>query len=645
MVNKLLYSLNEQQIKAVKSTHGSLLILAGAGTGKTKTLTTRLVYIIQQNLAKIHEVLCVTFTNKAAQEMETRIKILDENILSIPWLGTFHKIGAKILRCHAHLVNRSDSFTILDRADSFKLLNAIQPDKQIAKILVNYIEKWKNQALLPDDITKAEYEEIYHDIIVDYVDVQFKKNFLYDNYKTYQAKLENLNCCDFNDLLLLPLQIFKQNHDLLTKYQDRFKYIFIDEYQDINSVQYLLIRMLAQKYNNICCVGDDDQAIYGWRGANVKFMLDFEKDFPNASLIKLEKNYRSSSPILTAANGVIKENTARLGKNLYPHNQATMPKISVIAFPSNNLEIQIICEQILKLQNEGHKLNDIAIIVRLQSQLKELEFELIRYRIKHKIIGDFSFFDTKEVKDIMAYLRVICQTQDNIAYERLINTPKRGIGATSLNKIKAYSIVHNISYYEAGLHCANNNLLSKKANESLNNLYSLFEKWRSIKLNYSILQLTQTIIDDINYENNLDDDLEGKRKNNIKLLKDQMKVLETNNLADFLQDFALNSEHSTGNEGSVNIMTIHAAKGLEYKIVFSPGWEENILPFAKKGQIEENFNDIEEERRLAYVVITRAKEQLYLSFSSYRMRHGNSYYNAPSRFLNNIPQECCVLDS
>lgn len=640
MSHNLLHDLNEQQIEAVKHTEGPLLILAGAGTGKTKTLTTRLVYIIQNNLAKIHEVMCVTFTNKAAQEIENRIKELDPNIMQIPWIGTFHKIGAKILRRHAQLINMSDNFTILDKADAFKLLKDIQPDKQIAKIIAEYIEKWKSQGLLPDDISEAMYEDAYNNIIFEYIDIDLRENSLHKTYKAYQTKLNQLNCCDFNDLLLLPVKILQTYPDILALYQQRFKYIFVDEYQDINLVQYLLIRLLAQKNQNICCVGDDDQAIYGWRGADVKYMLKFEKDFSNTKLIKLEKNYRSTEPILTAANNVIKENKSRLGKNLYPHNEHIAPKISLLAFSSGNLELKAICEQILNLQNEGHRLEDIAIIVRLQSQLKELEFELIAYRIKHRILGESSFFEAKEIKDIIAYLRIIAQPKDDIAYERMLNTPKRGIGNSSLAKIKAYAIANDVSLYEAGLHCINENKLFKAALNKLKELYKFLEKWNNLSQEFSIHKLTNTILEDIDYIQKIEDDLDGKRRLNIKLLLDQMEQCKNLDLASYLQDFSLSNEKTNTSEGSINIMTIHAAKGLEFKIVFSPGWEENILPFAKKGQINENLADIEEERRLAYVVITRAKQQLYLSFSTYRIRYGDSYYTKPSRFLNNIPIEC-----
>lgn len=640
MSHNLLHDLNEQQIEAVKHTEGPLLILAGAGTGKTKTLTTRLVYIIQNNLAKIHEVMCVTFTNKAAQEIENRIKELDPNIMQIPWIGTFHKIGAKILRRHAQLINMSDNFTILDKADAFKLLKDIQPDKQIAKIIAEYIEKWKSQGLLPDDISEAMYEDAYNNIIFEYIDIDLRENSLHKTYKAYQTKLNQLNCCDFNDLLLLPVKILQTYPDILALYQQRFKYIFVDEYQDTNLVQYLLIRLLAQKNQNICCVGDDDQAIYGWRGADVKYMLKFEKDFSNTKLIKLEKNYRSTEPILTAANNVIKENKLRLAKNLYPHNENIAPKISLLAFSSGNLELKTICEQILNLQNEGHRLEDIAIIVRLQSQLKELEFELIAYRIKHRILGESSFFEAKEIKDIIAYLRIIAQPKDDIAYERMLNTPKRGIGNSSLAKIKAYAIANDVSLYEAGLHCINENKLFKAALNKLKELYKFLEKWNNLSQEFSIHKLTNTILEDIDYIQKIEDDLDGKRRLNIKLLLDQMEQCKNLDLASYLQDFSLSNEKTNTSEGSINIMTIHAAKGLEFKIVFSPGWEENILPFAKKGQINENLADIEEERRLAYVVITRAKQQLYLSFSTYRIRYGDSYYTKPSRFLNNIPIEC-----
>lgn len=638
-----LNDLNEQQLQAVTSTEGPLLILAGAGTGKTKTLTTRLVHILNKGLANPNEVLCVTFTNKAAQEMENRIIKIDNSISYLPWIGTFHSIAAKFLRKHATLATLENNFTILDKADSIKLLKNIQKNSVIAGILYNKISKYKNLAMLPDDVSQEEYNNDYNSISFEYGDISFEDNFLYKYYSEYQKQLKAMNCCDFGDLLLLSLKILLANSEILSRYQEKFKYIFVDEYQDTNLVQYLFIRLLAQKHQNICCVGDDDQAIYGWRGADVKHMLQFEHDFKNAKLIKLERNYRSTAPILGAANGVIKENTQRIGKNLYPHNEKAAQHIYVTAFPSGMIEIQTICEQILNLQYQKHSLGEMAIIVRLRSQLSELESELLKYNIKYCLIGESSFFESAEIKDIMAYLRIISQTNDNLAYERIINTPKRGIGKTSLDKIKTYATTHNLSLYLAAIKCMDNNLLPKKAHNSLQNLHNLLKKWRDFCQNMSIDSLTQEILRDIEYIDKLENDITGKRKLNIKSLLDQMQQSSIISLHEYLQNFALSSERSSKAEDAINIMTIHAAKGLEFKTVFSPAWEENILPFAKKGQIIENYTDIEEERRLAYVVMTRAKENLYLSFSLYRIRYGATYYNNPSRFLDDIPPACAQV--
>ncbi len=635
-----LNDLNEQQLEAVTATEGPLLILAGAGTGKTKTLTTRLVHILNKGLAKPSEVLCVTFTNKAAQEMESRITKLDKNISYLPWIGTFHSIAARFLRRHASLAGLESNFTILDKADSIKLLKNIQKNPTISQILYNYISKYKNFGMLPDDISQEEFNNDYNSIIFEYSDISFEDNLLYKSYSEYQKHLKDMNCCDFGDLLLLSFKILLANTEILSRYQENFKYIFVDEYQDTNLVQYLFIRLLAQKHQNICCVGDDDQAIYGWRGANVKHMLQFEHDFKNAKLIKLERNYRSTAPILGAANGVIKENTQRIGKNLYPHNEKAAQNIYVTAFASGMEEIQNICEQIINLQYQGHSLGEMAIIVRLRSQLNELESKLLNYQIKYRLIGESSFFESAEIKDIMAYLRIISQTSDNLAYERILNTPKRNLGKASLDKIKNYASTYNLPLYLAAIKCLEDNVFSKRQHNALQNFHGLLQKWRDFCQHMSIDSLTQEILNDIGYIDTLENDITGKRKLNIKSLLDQMQQSDIISLHEYLQNFALSSERSSKAEDAINIMTIHAAKGLEFKTVFSPAWEENILPFAKKGQIIENYTDIEEERRLAYVVMTRAKENLYLSFSLYRIRYGVAYYNNPSRFLDDIPAAC-----
>ena len=626
-----LNGLNEQQIEAVKSTNGPLLIIAGAGTGKTKTLTTRVLYILKQGLAKADEILCVTFTNKAAQEMADRIAKLDENLHTLPWLGTFHKIGAKFLRKHISLMGLQANYTILDQADSLKLFKTI--DKNAYQILQNYISKYKNLGLLPNEVAIAQYEADYETIKAEYNLLSFPN--LKQTYLDYQNLLQKMNCCDFDDLLLLSLKILQQNPNILEHYQNQFKYILADEYQDTNLVQYLFIRLLAQKHENICCVGDDDQAIYSWRGADVKHMLRFEHDFKQAKLIRLERNYRSTTPILNAANGVIQENEKRLGKNLYANNNAIAPEVFVTFYINDKAELEAICNQILNLQYEGHKLQDIAIIVRLRSQLGDFESKLAEYRINYHLIGDFSLYERSEVKDIIAYLRIVSQNSDDLAYERILNTPKRGLGKVSLDKIKTYAYENNLSLYKAGKSVLGDKKLAGKALTSLQFLHKLIEKWKIMSSETPVAKLSQIILDDTDYINKMQNDIMGKQAQNITILLNTM-LNENYLLHEYLQNIALSSEHNKNNKDAINLMTIHAAKGLEFKTVFSPAWEENILPFTKKGLLIENQSEIEEERRLAYVVITRAKENLYLSYSQTRFRYGEFYYNQPSRFLHNI---------
>lgn len=626
-----LNGLNEQQIEAVKSTNGPLLIIAGAGTGKTKTLTTRVLYILKQGLAKADEILCVTFTNKAAQEMADRIAKLDENLHTLPWLGTFHKIGAKFLRKHISLMGLQANYTILDQADSLKLFKTI--DKNAYQILQNYISKYKNLGLLPNEVAIAQYEADYETIKAEYNLLSFPN--LKQTYLDYQNLLQKMNCCDFDDLLLLSLKILQQNPNILEHYQNQFKYILADEYQDTNLVQYLFIRLLAQKHENICCVGDDDQAIYSWRGADVKHMLRFEHDFKQAKLIRLERNYRSTTPILNAANGVIQENEKRLGKNLYANNNAIAPEVFVTFYINDKAELEAICNQILNLQYEGHKLQDIAIIVRLRSQLGDFESKLAEYRINYHLIGDFSLYERSEVKDIIAYLRIVSQNSDDLAYERILNTPKRGLGKVSLDKIKTYAYENNLSLYKAGKSVLGDKKLAGKALTSLQFLHKLIEKWKIMSSETPVAKLSQIILDDTDYINKMQNDIMGKQAQNITILLNTM-LNENYLLHEYLQNIALSSEHNKNNKDAINLMTIHAAKGLEFKTVFSPAWEENILPFTKKGLLIENQAEIEEERRLAYVVITRAKENLYLSYSQTRFRYGEFYYNQPSRFLHNI---------
>lgn len=650
----LLDSLNEQQREAVIKTEGPLLILAGAGTGKTKTLTTRVAHIIHQGLATSSEIMCVTFTNKAAQEMATRIYDLLGSDCNMPWLGTFHSLGAKFLRKHYSLVDLKANFNIIDTKDLLQILKAITNeflDKHsivIDKIIYSYIENWKNNLWLPADVSDTEYNKLANSINMElpsaYIGIKDVKSI----YSKYQKTLLRSNYCDFSDLILLPTKALQKNADLLSHYHKNIKYILVDEYQDVNLAQYLFIRILAQKGkgipNNICCVGDDDQAIYGWRGANVKYILQFEKDFKNANIIRLERNYRSTLPIINVANHIISHNVNRLGKNLYP-DQVVHPlkNISIKKYGSSSAEVADVCHNINMLALNNN-LSKIAIIVRLRVQIKEFEKELINLQIPYHIIGDISFYERKEIKDIIAYLRVISRHSDNLAFERVINTPKRGIGNSSIDKIKHYAKENHLDLYTAGKEIINLNGIPKKASSALSALYKLLDTYRESLHHLGLWQLTKFIYEESGYKDFLKKTYpaEEDREENIKYLENYMKGYLASNLPEYLEKITLNAEKQNNTTNAVNLLTIHASKGLEFETVFSPGWEDGIMPHKRMQDDIDPDNgteDTEEERRLAYVLVTRAKENLYISWCSYRNMYGKDIFQKISPFIETIPEE------
>ena len=621
-------SLNEDQKEAVISVNGPILILAGAGTGKTRTVTTRIAYIINNNFALPSQILAVTFTNKAANEMLARISELTPayNI----WLGTFHAIAAKILRQHAEIVGLKNDFTIINTDDQLQVIKTIVNDmhpeyaSDAHKIILNKIQRWKDRGLMPNDVTET---ELYKPINTVALSV----------YHIYQERLKFLNCVDFGDLLLYNIQIFTMQHNILSHYQEQFKYIMVDEYQDINTIQYLWLRLLAQKHKNLCCVGDDDQSIYSWRGAEVGNILKFSDDFPNAKVIRLECNYRSTANILDVATAIINNNKSRLGKKLWTTNKQGQ-KVNLMKFWDSKSEAQYICEHIKNLHD--YQFNETAILVRAGFQTRIFEEYFIKYNIPYRIIGGTRFYDRQEIRDIIAYLKITANPNNDIAFERIINKPKRHIGASTLNKIYLCAKQNNTYFLNAANMLISDNQLPDKASRSLSNLLNKIKSWKeSLELD-SISNTVKMIAYDSGYIDMLENEGENglARIENIKELFSAL--LNFNDINEFLEHISLVTETDSldQDDNYTYIMTLHAAKGLEFPIVFLPGWEEGVFPHEKSLQ-DRTGEALEEERRLAYVGITRAREQLFISCVAIRDINNWRQQMKISRFIKELPAE------
>lgn len=636
----MLDDLNPPQRQAVEATEGPLLVLAGAGTGKTKVLTTRLAYLIQTGRAMPGQLLAVTFTNKAAQEMKLRVQ---STLGGVPvegwWLGTFHSLAARMLRSHASLVGLDSNFTILDTDDQERLIkqlladNNIDPKANTPRSIIDRISSWKDKAKTPSDITDHECGD-------------FAAGKIKLLYAQYQQRLKVLNACDFGDLLLHIITIFKdpKNAMLLEDYQRRFKYILVDEYQDTNVAQYLWLRLLAQtsnkeKQQNICCVGDDDQSIYGWRGAEVDNILRFEHDFPNATIIKLEQNYRSTGHILAAANSVIDHNENRLGKELFTQAGAG-EKVQLRGLWDGAAEARYVSEEIESLQSKKIDLNDIAVLVRTGFQMREFEERFIQLGLSYRVIGGPRFYERKEIRDALAYLRVVAQSNDDLALERIINIPKRGIGDATVKTLYTHARSKNISLYQSIFDLTQTDELKPKVKSKLMALADNFERWKSLSDTMHHGELAASILDESGYNDMLKldkaPDAPG-RLENLKELTASMEEFET--LQIFLEHIALVLENSGGSQNdAITLMTLHAAKGLEFRNVFLPGWEDGLFP-SQRSMDESGLKGLEEERRLAYVAITRAREKAYISYVANRRMYG-SWINAfPSRFIEELPEE------
>jgi len=655
-----LRGLNEEQRDAVLTTDGPLLVLAGAGTGKTRVLTTRIAHILNSRLAWPSEILSVTFTNKAAREMKERIgHLVGSGVEGMPWLGTFHSIGARILRRHAELVNLRSDFTILDTDDQIRLIKQLLEAANIdekrwpARVFAGMLDGWKNRGWLPKDVPMAER-------------AGFANGRLPDLYADYQARLASLNATDFGDLLLLNIKLFREHADVLGEYHRRFKYILVDEYQDSNTAQYMWLRLLAQgkpaPEANICVVGDDDQSIYGWRGAEVDNILRFEKDFPGAKVIRLERNYRSTSNILKAASHLIANNQGRLGKTLHTDVGEAGDLVTVTQVWDSDEEARSVGEEIEQRQRKGEALNSIAILVRASHQMRAFEERFITLGLNYRVIGGPRFYERKEIRDAIAYFRLVVNPNDDLAFERIVNVPKRGLGDTTVKLLHETARLQGTTLTGAVRMLIETEELKSRPRNALRDLLAQFDDWAKRAKPTTVYEtkfdedvgeevyvmnerpavphseLAGQILDESGYtemwQNDKSAEAEG-RLENLKELVNSMGEFDT--LQGFLEHVSLVMERDTGEaDDAVSIMTLHSAKGLEFDSVFLPGWEEGLFP-SQRTLDESGKVGLEEERRLAYVGLTRARRRLFVSFAQNRLTHGLWQSAIPSRFIDELP--------
>ena len=627
-----LLNLNENQKEAVSYLDGPLLIVAGAGSGKTRVLTSRIAHIIKKHKAFPNQILAVTFTNKAAKEMQIRVsKFLKKEATGLPWLGTFHSISAKLLRKHADAVGLKSNFSIIDQDDQVRLIKNICKAENIdikkisPKYILAVIDKWKNKGFYPDEVVLKKKDVL-------------EKNFL-GIYKIYQQKLIDLNSADFSDLILHVVKIFDRHKDISKLYSKKFKYILVDEYQDTNYIQSEWLKYLSEHNKNICCVGDDDQSIYSWRGAEIKNFLQFEKVYKNTKIIRLEKNYRSTQNILNVASKLIENNQNRVGKKLFT-NQKDGELVTLNCFRNVKDEAIEIGSNIEKFKKD-FSLNQITILVRAIFQTREFEERFLKIGIPYRIVGGIKFYERAEIKDCIGYLRIVHQPLDDLSFERIINVPKRSIGDSTIKTINDFAKKNKCSLESASRNLIELNKIKPKTKIGLNSLLNLLTKWRNElqkKTNHN--KLLQTILDESGYSEMLKNkkDLENEnRLENIKELLNAMK--EFDNLEGFLEHVALaTSLDQDWQSEKVNLMTMHASKGLEFDVVFLPGWEEGLFPHQKSIE-EKGENGLEEERRLAYVGITRAKKLAKISFSMNRFYQGDWIDSMASRFVDELPEE------
>jgi DNA helicase-2/ATP-dependent DNA helicase PcrA len=628
-----LAGLNAEQREAVLATDGPVLVLAGAGTGKTRVLTTRLAHILATRKAWPGQILCVTFTNKAAREMKERIGALIGGVVEgMQWLGTFHSIGAKMLRRHAELAGLKSNFTILDADDQLRLMKQLIEAANVdekrwpARTLAAMIDGWKNRGLSPADVPESEGHGY-----------AFGKGR--ELYAQYQQRLKDLNAADFGDLLLHVLNILKAHPDILADYRERFRYILVDEYQDTNVVQYLWLKLLATSAGNVCVVGDDDQSIYGWRGAEVENILRFERDFPGAKVIRLERNYRSTSAILGAASGLIAANKGRLGKTLWTEGDAG-EKIKVQGVWDAEEEARNIASEAEDLHRQGQPFSQMAILVRASFQMREFEDRFIALGLPYRVIGGPRFYERAEVRDAMAYLRLIAQGDDDLAFERIVNKPKRGIGDASVQALHQFARAQQIPLLAAAREIAQTDEVPPKARKALAELAANFARWTETSRHIPHTELAEMVLDESGYTDMLKADKSAEAPGRLENLKEFVRSMESfESLAAFLEHVSLVMEIAHDESGDrINLMTLHAAKGLEFNTVFLPGWEEGLFP-SQRTMDENGLAGLEEERRLAYVGLTRARQRIRVSFAANRRVHGSWQSALPSRFITELPEE------
>jgi DNA helicase-2/ATP-dependent DNA helicase PcrA len=627
-----LEGLNPEQRRAIETLEGPVLVLAGAGTGKTRVLTTRIAHILATRRAFPSQVLAVTFTNKAAREMKERIGALVGGVVEgMPWLGTFHAIGVRVLRRHHELVGLKSGFTILDTDDQLRLLKQVieaeglDKDRWPARQLAALIDDWKNRGLVPEKVPAKEGG-------------QFAGGKGIKLYVAYQRRLKELNAADFGDLLLETIRLFSGHPDVLADYQRRFRFILVDEYQDTNVAQYLWLRLLAQGVANICCVGDEDQAIYSWRGADVDNILRFDKNFPGATVVRLERNYRSTGHILAAASGLIAHNRSRLGKRLFTDGEAGA-KPTVMGVWDDEEEARTIGETIEAARKTGQALNQIAILVRASFQMRVLEDRFITLGLPYRVIGGPRFYERQEIKDAVAYLEVTANPANDLKFERIVNVPKRGLGDTTVKRIHDLARARAMPMFQAAREMVETDELAARARRSLAELLAAFERWRALLASMKHTELAELILDESGYTAMWQAERSPQAHSRLENLKELVRFMhEFDTLPGFLEHVSLVMDAEQGDDGDrVSIMTLHGAKGLEFDTVFLPGWEEGLFPH-QRALDESGFAGLEEERRLAYVGVTRARRRAHISFAQNRRNRGLYQPASPSRFINELPE-------
>jgi len=629
-INKLLENLNKEQKEAVLSTEGPNLIVAGAGSGKTRVLTTRLAHIINSKKAWPSQILCVTFTNKAAKEMQSRVlKYVSEKSTAVPWLGTFHSISVKFLRRHAEAIGLKGNFTIIDTSDQKKIVRNICKAEEIdakkitPQFILSFIDKWKNKGLLPEDIKEEQFTGL--------------EKSIFKVYKIYQSKIRDLNACDFGDLILYCVKLFENNSDIREIYNNNFKYILVDEFQDTNFIQNKWLNLLVNANKNICCVGDDDQSIYSWRGAEIKNFLTFDSIYKDCKIFKLEQNYRSTKNILETASTLISHNNGRVEKKLWSSAQQG-EKVKLNCYQTGREEAEAISDIAEKKLKNIYSLNNVAILVRAIYQTREFEERFLKVGLGYRVLGGTKFYERAEVKDAVAYLRIINQKYDDLALERVIGSPRRGIGESTLNHLYSFGSQNKLCLEDSIKKNLETDNLKPKMKTSLTQLTRMIDKWRLDSNTNKHYELLKIVLDESGYSEMLKNKKDIENENRLENIKELLRAMhDYDNLQSFLEHVALATSIDKEWEGEkINLMTMHAAKGLEFDVVFLPGWEEGLFPHQKSLE-EKGDSALEEERRLAYVGITRAKKEVYLSFAMKRSYHGEWMDALPSRFVNEMP--------